>query len=343
MLRNAQLKTKIMKKIFLTIGMAVSIGLNALLAQKDTLNVIFEFDSPTSNPWGLAFDGTSLWISDHENGQIFKATSTGQILDSIEIKNTKITGIAFVNDTLWTLNTEIAEDTIINTSTYPIYNLYQVDKSNGNKIDSIKIIGSVTTLNSGDFWGLEYLKGKFYISYNGGWGPCLIEVDKAGVANELCCTHLVGMTVVSDSIWAIRQGGDMITTTNGTNENWKYRINCSATDIAFDGTHFWIVDTIDHKIKKLEAISTTSIEDLSVNDQLKIYPNPTTQYLTIHTEGDLDIHSVMIFDMNGRIVDPIFLGKDVRQDIDISHLTKGVYFITISFTNERITKRFIKE
>lgn len=82
---------------------------------------------------------------------------------------------------------------------------------------------------------------------------------------------------------------------------------------------------------------------MSVNDKLKIYPNPTSQYLTIHTEGDFDIHSVMIFDMNGKIVDPIFVGKDVRQDIDISHLTKGVYFITVRLSNERITKRFVKE
>lgn len=203
----------------------ILLDLNLLFAQNDSLNVIFEFNSPTSNPWGLAFDGTNFWISDHNSGKIFKSSPTGQTVDSIEVVNSKITGLSFVNDTLWALNTNIVKYTIINTSSYPVYSaLYKIDKSNGNKVDSIEIIGTATNLRSGDLWGLEFNNGKFYVSYNGGWGPCLIEIERIGTFSDLCCTHLLGMTVAYDSIWAIGQGGHIITVTNGTQENGNIKL-----------------------------------------------------------------------------------------------------------------------
>jgi hypothetical protein len=243
---------------------------------------------------------------------------------------------------LWALNTDIIRDTLINTSTYPIYSLYKVDKSNGIKIDSIEIIGSLANLQSGDLWGLEFYNDKFYVSYKGGWGPCLIEIDKENSTNELCCTHLVGITIANDSIWAIRSGGNTITTTNGTYEYWKYRIDCVATDIAYDGVNFWVVDTLDNKIKKLETISITSIKALSVSNIVQVYPNPATEYISIIIEGNSNINSFMIFDVNGRIIENNSQDEADYQKINISHLSKGEYFISLKFPNKRVTKPFVK-
>ncbi|MDD4148850.1 MAG: hypothetical protein PHE33_02365, partial [Bacteroidales bacterium] len=268
-----------MKRMLLTI-VAIMTTLSLLFAQNDTLNVIFEFNSPTSNPWGLTFDGTDFWVSDHISGMIYKSNPTGQTVDSIEVMFSMITGISFVNDTLWALNTTIVSDTIINTLTYPVYSLYKIDKTNGIKIDSIEIISPVTNLQSGDLWGLEFYNEKFYISYNGGYGPCLIELERNGTYSNLCCTHLVGMTVAYDSIWAIGYGGDIITVTNGYDDNWKYRIVCNATDLAYDGENFWVIDTSDNKIKKMEGVTTT-INNLNENDDFYILPNPATDYILI--------------------------------------------------------------
>ncbi|MDD2633911.1 MAG: T9SS type A sorting domain-containing protein [Bacteroidales bacterium] len=331
-----------MKRILLTI-FAIIASLNVLFTQNDTLNVIFEFNSPTPNPWGLTFDGTDFWVSDHISGMIYKSNPTGQTVDSIEVISSMITGISFVNDTLWALNSKIVKDTIMNTSAYPVYFLYKIDKSNGHKIDSIEIIGSATNLQSGDLWGLEFHNDKFYISYNGGYGPCLIEVERNGICSDLCCTHLVGMTVAYDSIWAIRYGGDLITVTNGYDENWKYRIVCNATDLAYDGENFWVIDTADNKIKKLEGV-TALISNLNENNDFHIFPNPTKDYFNLTPgKSNIDIQTIVITDINGRIVENIRWNKNDSQRIDISHLLKGVYFIAISNGNKVVIKKIVKK
>ena len=342
---------KIMRRKLLLIGIAMSIGLNFIFAQNDTLNEIFEFNSPATNPWGLTFDGTNLWISDCENGCLYKSSLTGETLDSIHVRGTKIKGIEFVDDTLWGINSQIVDDTTIiytwenysDTVTYPIFALYKIDLKSGLKLDSIRLRGAASNISSDYFWGLTYLRDSFYISYNGGWGPCLVQVNKStSEYNELCCTHLAGMCTVSDTIWAIRNGGNILTTTNGTNENWKYRIDCKATDITFDGTNFWVVDTLDKKIKKLKANSATSINELRVEDKIKIYPNPTREYLMISGDSNLDINSIMIFDVKGQLIEHIPSNRLEFQIINISHFAKGEYFICISFDNNIVSKLFVK-
>ncbi|MBN1598348.1 MAG: hypothetical protein JW894_08640 [Bacteroidales bacterium] len=149
-----------MKRIILIIISGLIFGTGCLFSQSDTLEVIYEFNSPAFNSWGLTWDGTNFWISDMMTGTIYKSSPEGLTLDSIEIKNAQITGICFINDTLWGVNTMIVDDTTINTSTYPVYFIYQIDKTNGDKLDSLKIIGSATNLFSGDLWGLTIISPK---------------------------------------------------------------------------------------------------------------------------------------------------------------------------------------
>jgi hypothetical protein len=119
-----------MKNLFLSILFNITVGIGCLYAQLDTLHSVYEFSSPTANPWGLCWDGSNFWISDHHSGMIYKSNSNGQTLGSIQINNAQITGINFVNDTLWCLNANVIGDTIINNITWPLYSLYQINKLN---------------------------------------------------------------------------------------------------------------------------------------------------------------------------------------------------------------------
>ena len=83
--------------------------------------------------------------------------------------------------------------------------IYQLDKTNGAKLDSICIVGSSVSIQSSDLWGLCFYNDKLYISFNGGWGPCLIKVNPENKEyEELCCTHMCGMEVINDTVWAVR-------------------------------------------------------------------------------------------------------------------------------------------
>lgn len=80
-------------------------------------------------------------------------------------------------------------------------------------------------------------------------------------------------------------------------------------------------------------LSNESFESL----ELSIYPNPVTDQLHIETTK-IDIQQVEIFDLNGKRI----LKLDHKQNINVSHLAKGLYFLKIKTENGSSVEKFIK-
>ena len=75
-----------------------------------------------------------------------------------------------------------------------------------------------------------------------------------------------------------------------------------------------------------------------INDNIKIYPNPTNKFILI--DSDLLIDKIIIYDSRGRIC----VNKDISANtnkIDCSSFSKGIYTIDIIQDNKTTTKRFI--
>lgn len=81
---------------------------------------------------------------------------------------------------------------------------------------------------------------------------------------------------------------------------------------------------------------------LSTSDLKKkaspIYPNPVNDILFINSEEKAI--SLIVTDINGRIVK--LLENSVSKHIDVSNLESGMYFLIIKSSQERLTKKFIK-
>lgn len=80
------------------------------------------------------------------------------------------------------------------------------------------------------------------------------------------------------------------------------------------------------------------IRDLSIKD-LTIFPNPAQNKLIIHSTSD-DFGAVSISDINGRVVNS--LKNIVSNEIDVSGLQSGMYFLNIQSSEGKVTKKFIK-
>ena len=82
---------------------------------------------------------------------------------------------------------------------------------------------------------------------------------------------------------------------------------------------------------------------LSINDnklpKVTIYPNPTSGQLFISSENN-QIKSVSIFSVLGKKVKEIVASS--ITSIDVSNLSKGIYFIKISSSEGNVVKKFIK-
>ncbi|MBG0859792.1 MAG: T9SS type A sorting domain-containing protein, partial [Bacteroidales bacterium] len=80
--------------------------------------------------------------------------------------------------------------------------------------------------------------------------------------------------------------------------------------------------------------SATLNQELSIDTRVIIYPNPTTGLLRINSvEGFSDKARLEVFDYNGRIVLQKYVEDIINQGIDVSQLSKGVYYIRIKNNN----------
>ncbi len=87
-------------------------------------------------------------------------------------------------------------------------------------------------------------------------------------------------------------------------------------------------------------ISITSIEP-SKQVKVKIFPNPTQDYIQIRTTNLQEFSKLTyrIFNINGQ---NLLSGEDIHQPIDIRNLNPGLYLLKIIDENKTIiSKRFV--
>jgi len=87
---------------------------------------------------------------------------------------------------------------------------------------------------------------------------------------------------------------------------------------------------------------STAIEDVETwhDASIQIYPNPTGGALRV-TSYALQVTSVEIFDVFGRICNVSCVTCN-ENEMDISFLPAGVYFIRITTENGMVTRKVIK-
>jgi hypothetical protein len=90
-------------------------------------------------------------------------------------------------------------------------------------------------------------------------------------------------------------------------------------------------------IAKFELI--TAIEDLDVS-AVTVYPNPTTGMLQVTGNG-LRVTSIEIFDIYGRKVS--YLTTHISNQVNISHLPAGIYFVCIATEKGAVVRKVVKQ
>lgn len=89
----------------------------------------------------------------------------------------------------------------------------------------------------------------------------------------------------------------------------------------------------------------TNNEMASVKDNaltsLSVYPNPANDVINVSNATNA-IEKVVITDMNGRVVKSVVLGVNEAQ-INISDLSKGVYFLQATSNGASVTEKIVKK
>lgn len=107
-------------------------------------------------------------------------------------------------------------------------------------------------------------------------------------------------------------------------------------DLENKSTPVW-EEEVKNKIPFNTVIS--GIEDTKENNGLKLYPNPAHDYVTINTDSEPEY--VRIFNSEGALL--IEKRGTSAKNIQISHLTNGVYIVRANCSGKIVTAKMIKQ
>ena len=123
----------------------------------------------------------------------------------------------------------------------------------------------------------------------------------------------------------------------------KFRFFFKA-DYFVDGANNIYIDQIN-----LTGSTVTSLSDLEKSISLSVYPNPTNAVSVIEfTPQTNSTIYIVVFDVTGRVVEKkeVTVTSGITSKIEINasaQLNSGIYFVTINFGLQKITKKIIIE
>lgn len=107
-----------------------------------------------------------------------------------------------------------------------------------------------------------------------------------------------------------------------------------------DDVRFYNRKLSENEIDELYKLNNLEIIENSGNMGIKIFPNPATD--NIHINYALQNTQIMLFSGEGKKI-PVKTRIDYDKTVlDISKLTKGVYYLDLNFNGKHIKKSFIK-
>lgn len=93
-------------------------------------------------------------------------------------------------------------------------------------------------------------------------------------------------------------------------------------------------------IGKVNVDLATLSVDNAIASKFRVYPNPAKDVLTIDSRN-INISSINVFNVLGT---KVLERKELSDNqLDVSSLSNGIYFLKISAENATVTKKFIVE
>ena len=104
----------------------------------------------------------------------------------------------------------------------------------------------------------------------------------------------------------------------------------------------WYANTTAHKIVQIEPTNIIqSVNGVVEGKSVSIYPNPTTGIVNIEKHNKSDFNtSIFVVDVSGKEVYREN-ASGLRNDFNLSHLSDGLYFITVNNGESSITEKLV--
>ena len=102
---------------------------------------------------------------------------------------------------------------------------------------------------------------------------------------------------------------------NGNLSDWCAPIHIST---AYDGIESWLENSVS------------------------LYPNPAKEYVDIRVDGDLNVKTMEVYDVYGKLLNTVIVTENPTR-INVSGLANGMYFVRVTTEEGMVTKTFVKK
>jgi hypothetical protein len=86
-------------------------------------------------------------------------------------------------------------------------------------------------------------------------------------------------------------------------------------------------------------LATLQISDVELTKEIKLVPNPTTNYFTIDTPTS----KVEVYSLTGQLVKSFKSNFNSESQFDISDLNRGIYLVKVKDNHRESTMKLIKQ
>ena len=77
------------------------------------------------------------------------------------------------------------------------------------------------------------------------------------------------------------------------------------------------------------------------DNDIKIYPNPAKESITVKLPANSDLSAIKIFDMNSRILKTAEIQEADEINIDVTDIQSGIYIVIVSSGIQSIHKKIV--
>jgi|GEM_PF-1327991 len=134
----------------------------------------------------------------------------------------------------------------------------------------------------------------------------------------------------------------ILTANGGVSYLWSNSLSGSLISVnPINTTNYGVTGITSEGCSKTTSVTVnvsdcTGIEQEKLNNEIRVYPNPTTGILNIEGEGRIELYNSI-----GKL---IYFGQceAIKTTVDMSNYSDGVYFIKLINNGNCLTKRVIK-
>lgn len=191
--------------------------------------------------------------------------------------------------------------------------------------------------------GLSFIEGDIFIGGNDALTSLtglegLTSIDGyISICDNASLASLIGLgNIASSTIESLSIGNNHYLSTCEVQSICDYLANPGGSVEIYDNA---IGCNSPEEVQDSCIANGVNIDEQSIPDNVKLYPNPANQELNISTEG-FALDQVAIYTLTGQ---QVLQERPVYGTIDISHLPPGMYIVEVSVENRSFRQKLLVE